>query len=77
LKKVAPHSPAWTAGLSKGDEILAVNGTKVEKNLDELANYFSSQVITLTVMTPMKKEKHFDLHTGKEKYYHRYFIAQK
>jgi len=77
IDKVAPHSPAWKAGLTKGDELISVNGTRLEKNPNELINYFSSQVVTLTVITQMKKEKHIALHAGDEKYYHRYHIAQK
>jgi predicted metalloprotease with PDZ domain len=77
IDKVAPNSPSWKAGITKGDEIISVNGMKVEKNLDELISYFSTQPVMLTVITQMKKEKQILLQKTDEKYFHRYFIVQK
>lgn len=36
IKSVAPGSPAYVAGLAKDDEVIAVNGTKVDNNFSDL-----------------------------------------
>jgi predicted metalloprotease with PDZ domain len=77
VEKVAPNSPAWNGGLTKGDELVCVNGLKVERNPDHLTEYFSGQPVTLTVITAMKKEKHITLHKEEEKYFPQYSISQK
>jgi predicted metalloprotease with PDZ domain len=47
---VAPHSPAWKAGLFNGDEIMAVNGVAIKNNFHHWLNYFSNEAeIKLTV----------------------------
>lgn len=46
---VAPYSPAWKAGLSIGDEILAVNGITFKNDFNDWMNYFVQSDITLTV----------------------------
>jgi predicted metalloprotease with PDZ domain len=38
---VAPYSPSWKAGLFANDDIIAVNGTVVRNNLNQLLNYHS------------------------------------
>ncbi len=40
---VAPYSPAWKAGLFANDDIVAVNGTVVRNNLNQLLNYYASE----------------------------------
>ena len=76
VKSVLPGSPAAQAGLGTDDEIIAVNGIKVENNLDELCRNFSSDRLTLTVMTPMKKLKDITLVHSQERYYPQYFIRK-
>ncbi|MBI3520971.1 MAG: M61 family metallopeptidase [Bacteroidetes bacterium] len=46
---IAPYSPAWKAGLSIGDEILAVNGYTLKNDFSEWMNYFKDSEIELTV----------------------------
>jgi predicted metalloprotease with PDZ domain len=47
---VAPHSPAWKAGLFNGDEILAVNNMMLKNNFNQWLHYFIEQPeIILTV----------------------------
>jgi predicted metalloprotease with PDZ domain len=77
IDKIALQSPAWKAGLAKGDEIVCVNGVKVEKNLDDLVIYYLSQPVTLTVINAMKRERHVTLEKTDATYFHRYVIAEK
>lgn len=42
IENVYPNSPALRAGLSKGDEIISVNGQKVKDNLEHLINYYGA-----------------------------------
>lgn len=46
---IAPYSPSWKAGLSIGDEILAVNGYTLRNDFNDWMNYFKDSVIELTV----------------------------
>lgn len=46
---VAPFSPAWKAGLSIGDEILAVNGYCLKNDFNEWLNYFNGLDVILTI----------------------------
>lgn len=40
---VAPYSPSWKAGLFNNDDIIAVNGTVVRSNLNQLLNYYTGE----------------------------------
>jgi len=73
---IVTNSPAYNAGLSIDDEIIAVNETKVEKNLDQLLNYFTTQKISLKVITPMKKLKTVLLELSEEKYFPQYKLVK-
>lgn len=46
---VAPHSPAWKAGLGIGDDILAVNGYTLKNDFNDWMNYFEADEINLTI----------------------------
>lgn len=46
---IAPYSPSWKAGLSIGDEILAVNGYTLRNDFNDWMNYFKDSEIELTV----------------------------
>jgi predicted metalloprotease with PDZ domain len=46
---VAPYSSAWTAGLSHGDEIIAVNGYTLRNDFNDWMNYFKESEIDLTI----------------------------
>ncbi len=46
---IAPYSPAWNAGLSIGDEILAVNGYTLKNDFNEWLNYFNGLGVQLTI----------------------------
>lgn len=63
---VLPGSPAFLAGMAKDDEVIAVNGIKVEGNLSELC---LSEIVDLTVVTPMKKIKVIRLAADRENYF--------
>ncbi|MBP9068275.1 MAG: hypothetical protein KBG47_02125, partial [Bacteroidia bacterium] len=40
---VAPYSPSWKAALFNNDDVIAVNGTVVRNNLNQLLNYYSNE----------------------------------
>ena len=46
---IAPYSPSWKAGLSIGDEIIAVNGYTLKNDFNDWMNYFKDSEIELTV----------------------------
>jgi len=52
---VAPHSPAWKAGLFAGDEIMAVNNKMLRTNLNHWLQYFSEE-----------KETHLSVNSGEQ-----------
>lgn len=43
IENLLTDSPALAAGLSKGDEIVAIEGWKIENNLSDLLNYHSDK----------------------------------
>ncbi|MBL0343309.1 MAG: PDZ domain-containing protein [Bacteroidetes bacterium] len=54
VSAVFPGSPAHKSGLLKDDEIIAVNGTKVESNLLDLVNFSSDEKIEFTLFSNRK-----------------------
>ena len=74
--KIAPASPADEAGLGKDDEIIAVNDLKVENNLEELIEHFRAAIVTLKVVTPMKKIKTISLELSHDKYFYEYKLVR-
>lgn len=56
---IAPGSPAAEAGLSVGDEVLAVNGYTLRNDLYEWMNYFKEGNIELTVSSGSLLKKIF------------------
>lgn len=56
---VAPGSPAWEAGLSAGDEVLAVNGYTLRNDFQEWMSYFKTENIELTVSSASQLKKIF------------------
>lgn len=75
VTSVLPGSLAEHAGVGKEDEIVAVNGIKVESNLHELLSGDDGRPEVVTLMTPMKKLKDVVLTPGLSAYYHRYSIC--
>jgi len=75
---VAPASPSYTVGLSRQDEIVAVNNLKVENNLDDLIRFLQStkEKITLHVFSPQKKLRQVELKPDGKNYYNLYKIEQ-
>ncbi len=73
---VYPDSPAFTAGLGKDDEIVAVNEKKVEDNLQELLFLSRGETIVITVLTPMKRLKDIAIEGNSEEYYPKYSIVK-
>ncbi len=43
VDQVWPGSPAHLAGILRGDQLVAIQGQKLEQNLDELTGYFSAE----------------------------------
>ncbi len=56
---VVPGSPAWEAGLSAGDEVLAVNGYTLRNDFYEWMTYFKEENIELTVSSASHLKKIF------------------
>ena len=46
---IAPYSPGWKAGLSIGDEIIAVNGYTLKNDFNDWMSYFKESDIELTI----------------------------
>lgn len=67
---VAPNSPSWFAGLSIGDEIIAVNAYTLKNDFNDWMTYFKSDdIITLTVSSNQQL-KTIELKQQSETYYH-------
>jgi predicted metalloprotease with PDZ domain len=49
ISLIAPYSPCWKAGLSIGDEIIAVNGYTLKNDFNDWMLYFKDADIELTV----------------------------
>ena len=54
VNAVYPGSPSAKVGLLKDDEIIAVNGIKVENNLPDLVDFAASGSIELTIFSNRK-----------------------
>jgi predicted metalloprotease with PDZ domain len=70
ITMIAPYSPAWNAGLSINDDILAVNGYVLKNDFNQWLTYFShkAESVALTVQRggeikeitiPLKQEGDF------------------
>ncbi len=73
VSSVAPGSPAEKAGLSKDDELICLNNTKVEGNLNDLLKMEEGKKMTLEVFT-MRQKKTVELSAGDKNYYSQYTI---
>ncbi len=49
ISQIAPGSPAEEAGLSIEDELVAINGIKIDRNLEDLFAYHYEETIQLTI----------------------------
>ena len=47
ITQTAPGSPAWNAGFSIGDEIIAINGMRADKNINELFMHFAAEPVII------------------------------
>jgi predicted metalloprotease with PDZ domain len=56
---IAPGSPAWEAGLSVGDEVLAVNGYALRNDFYDWMMYFKAEDLELTVSSGSQLKKMF------------------
>lgn len=55
VSMVAPYSPSWKAGIFNNDDIIAVNGTVVRNNLNQLLNYYSNEKsLDITIISQEK-----------------------
>ena len=77
VKSVAPDSVADRAGLAKDDEVIAVNGVKVEGNLAELTRFYADENINLTVFGSMKKMGDIALSISHDTYYPQFKIVKR
>lgn len=73
--QVAPDSPAYSAGLSLKDELVALNGLKINHNLDELIAYYEGQTVELTIFRNGKL-KLLQLMPGEETFFHELYLGQ-
>lgn len=75
ITEVAPNSIADRAGLSEGDELVAVNGIKLLNNLKEWLKYFEEETVMLTVLRA-SETKNVALTPTTERYYRTYWPAK-
>jgi predicted metalloprotease with PDZ domain len=75
VSSVVPGSPAAFSGLSKDDEIIAVNNYKVEKNLNDLSSYFETEEISMHVFS-LKKLKTVTLKGENKSFFNQYRIVE-
>jgi predicted metalloprotease with PDZ domain len=75
ITEVAPNSIADKAGLSEGDELVAVNGIKLLNNLKEWLKYFQEETVRLTVLRA-SESKEVALTPATERYYRTYWPAK-
>lgn len=71
IKRADPGSPAGIGGLIKDDEIIAVDGFKVESNLSDLVENSKIKEIELTVFSN-KKLKTIQLLKTDQRYYDKF-----
>ena len=75
---IAPESPSWKAGLSIGDEIIAVNGYTLKNDFNDWMTYFkdfdleltvssNQQLKTIKIANPTNKFSYFDSYVLKQK----------
>ncbi len=75
ITEVIPNSIADRAGLSEGDELVAVNGIKLLNNLKEWLKYFQEETVRLTVLRA-SESKEVSLTPTTERYYRTYWPAK-
>lgn len=75
VSKVYPWSVAHASGLCADDEIISINGFKVENNMDSWCRYFDEEPVHLQVFKNKRQHK-IVLKPGKDKYYKRYRIVR-
>ncbi len=75
ITEVAPNSIADRAGLSEGDELVAVNGIKLLNNLKEWLKYFEEETVTLSVLRA-SETKAVALTPSNERYYRTYWPSK-
>jgi predicted metalloprotease with PDZ domain len=74
--QIVPASPAEKAGLSLGDEIIAINGMQVDKNsLEDHLAYWAEKPKRLTVMRS-RRLAGIDIMEGPERYFPQYSIQK-
>lgn len=66
---VYPNSPADKGGISVGDEIVIINGLKVNNDLSDWLNYFKGEVISMGVFDKYGKAKHIKITLSETFYY--------
>lgn len=73
---VYPNSVAEKAGISIQDEIVAVNGIKVNGDLSKWTQYFSKDQIELTLFDNSSRLKTVNLRSSKEVYYGKHQVSR-
>lgn len=75
VAQVAPGSPGEAGGLSIDDELVAINGIKVDRNLEELFAYHYEETIQLTIFRN-NHLKQIHLVADEAQYFPKAFIAK-
>lgn len=70
ISLIAPYSPSWKAGLSIGDEILAINNYSLKGDFNDWMIYFKDMPIELTVSSAqLIKKIILNKHDAKASYF--------
>jgi len=73
---IAPNSPAWKAGLSANDDVIAVNQYIVKNDLSNWLNFYKDQQIELTVTSQGRlKQVRLELKQQETTYFDTYKVA--
>ncbi len=76
VRAIAPGSPADVAGIAKDDEIVAVNGVRIETTLSDWLEYYGEEQVILTVTTQGLVYV-LELKTDDQEYYPVWSVVQK
>ncbi len=74
VSSIQPGSGAHLSGLLKEDEVVAVNGVRVDNNLSDLINYFSNETIELTIFSG-RRLKTLKIASDKTTYFSNYALV--
>jgi predicted metalloprotease with PDZ domain len=76
IAAIFPNSPADKAGLTVQDEIIAVNGMRVENNLNEWCTYFSTEKKIVFTVSTGKRLREVTIMADGNLFYLNYSVAK-